>query len=143
MLVGGTGDSMANEVTGGKAPSHTVRLRCDPGRLVTSQPTMAWTWETTALMGHLGWTKTGLIANHAYAVLGMMRQKGTDYVVLRNPHGVSVPRPEGYASGTWQPGTGDHGTAQVDLDKHGVFAINTKWFDKCFDTVGWVTKVPA
>ena len=29
------------------------------------------------------------------------------------------------------------------MDRHGVFAIKTAWFDKCFDTVGWVTKIPA
>ena len=139
MLVGGSSGKKANEVLGGVAPSHTVRTRCDTARLVTTKPTMAWTLETTALMGHLGWSRTGLIANHAYAVLGIMQKGDTDYVVLRNPHGKSPPRPEGYASGVWKPGAGDHGAPEVTLDEQGVFAIKTAWFDKCFDTVAWVT----
>jgi len=139
-LAGGKSHAVGCEILGGRAPAATVGRRCDTPRRVTREPTMAWTWENVQLMKGLGWKTTGLAHNHAYAVLGIMSWKGSDHVVLRNPWGRSPYRADGYATGTWKPGDGASGAAEVELNRNGVFAIRADWFDKCFAQVAWVER---
>lgn len=138
-LAGGASRSIGSEILGGNAPSATVRQRCD-ARRVTTEPTMAWTWEDVQLMRGLGWKSTGLAHNHAYAVLGLMSWQGVDHVVLRNPLGASPHCPGGHASGKWRPGPGPSGVPEVELAECGVFALRADWFDTCFAAVGWVER---
>ncbi len=127
---------------GGDLPlSAVVASRCD-ARGVTRDPLTAWTWNDTAYMGELGWRTTGLIDNHAYAVLGVLPAQPSRHppahVVLRNPLGCSVFRPDGHATGPWTPGEGPNGAAHVLLNANGVTALRADWFDRCFEAVGWV-----
>jgi hypothetical protein len=141
MLVGGTCHWHANDISHLTPPlSQTVRANCVPrcDDSATIHPTMAWTWENVRNMHPLGWTSTGLFANHAYAVLGLMKQNDKDYVVLRNPHGDNVQRPDCYAKDEWSARAGEGGVTRVPLNDGGVFAIRADWFDICFDKVGWV-----
>ena len=123
-------------------PLAAVAARCDE-RGVTRDPTMAWTWQTAAWQSldklkALGFARTGLVPNHAYAVLGVVPAKNPDYVVLRNPWGSAPFCTEGHATGTWRPGPGANGAAEVALNVNGVSALKASWFDDCFEKVGWV-----
>jgi hypothetical protein len=124
-------------------PLATVVKRCDE-RGVTREPTMAWTWEGAAWQSldslkTLGFARTGLVANHAYAVLGVVPAgPEPDYVVVRNPWGSAPYCSEGHALGRWRPGPGANGAAEVELNRNGVFALKAQWFNDCFVKVGWV-----
>jgi len=128
-------------------PLDAVIERCDP-RGVTRVPTMAWTWGDAAWqllnpLQDLGFARTGLVANHAYAVLGILpatpqSDPKPDYVVLRNPWGIAPYSSEGHALGPWRPGPGANGAAEVELNSNGVFALKAQWFNDCFYKVGWV-----
>lgn len=130
--------------------SHVLNRLCDARRRVTSVPTMATTWATrNAPMGSLHWSDLGLIHAHAYTVLGMTERGGIHYVVLRNPHGFSAMRTGDhnhpdikYLEGTWRPGKGATGAAEVVLNTAGVFALPADCFDKAFGTVAYVTPPP-
>lgn len=128
---------------GGKARSTGFNLLravvklCDE-RGVTLEPTMAWTWGADSLR-ILGFTQTGLVPNHAYAVLGTIpATKKPDYVVLRNPWGSNPDCSEDRAKGPWYPGPGVNGMAEVKLNCNGVFALKAQRFKDCFKKVGWV-----
>jgi len=144
-LVGGEGKELGPFNT---KPLAAVVARCDE-RGVTRDPTMAWTWQPAAWQSldklkTLGFARTGLVPNHAYAVLGIVpatppnSAKQPDYVVLRNPWGSAPFCSEGHASDPWRPGPGANGAAEVELNVNGVFALKASWFDDCFEKVGWV-----
>lgn len=139
-LVGGASHGAGCEALGGDKLTEIVGRRCDQTRRVTTSPTMAWTWETTEQMRGLTWKATGLFANHAYTVLGLMNWKGREHVVLRNPWGRAPYCADAHATGRWQPGAGSSGESEVKLNRNGVFAIRADWFDTCFTQVGWVDR---
>ena len=136
-LAGGASHGADCEMLGGEKLAAIVGRRCD-ARGVTTSATMAWTWETTEEMRGLTWKATGLFANHAYTVLGLMNWNGDKHVVLRNPWGRSPYRAGAHATGRWKPGPGSSGVPEVELNRNGVFAIRADWFDTCFTQVGWV-----
>ncbi len=143
-LAGGTRRAVAcgGALEGRPEASQVVHRLCEPRRGVTRVPTMAWTWEThVPAMGNATWRATGLIANHAYVVLGIVERGGRPYVVLRNPHGFSAMRagPDAYLQGSWRPGPGATGVREVVLNTAGVFALPAAWFDRAFGTVAFVT----
>ncbi len=138
-LAGGEGRELGPYNT---TPLAAVVARCDE-RGVTRDPTMAWTWEAAAWQSlnklkALGFARTGLVPNHAYAVLGIVPARNPDYVVLRNPWGSAPFCSEGHTSNPWRPGPGANGAAEVELNVNGVFALKASWFDDCFVKVGWV-----
>ena len=142
MLIGGTGDFETSMPDRPLVPF--LRDRCPVGspRLVTVQPTMATThteFDVDSMKAKgLTWDSTGLVFGHAYAVLGLMKQGDTEYVVLRNPHGVSKTGVSGYAKEAWVPGAGANGEPTVQLDQNGVFGLPVDWFEACFGRVDWV-----
>ncbi|HSV20678.1 MAG TPA: C2 family cysteine protease [Casimicrobiaceae bacterium] len=141
MLAGGHARTRVN-VTGSPADrlsAHVRKLTDERG--VTRVPVMAWTFDGTHDTGGLGWRKTGLFHHHAYAVLGLYREDERDYVVLRNPYGNSLFRPDGCAVGPWTPGPGAHGDAVVTLNTNGVIAIGVQWFNRCMRKMGWLEPV--
>jgi len=148
LLMGGTMHAMEKHDKPAK-PFPTVVSLCDDSRGVTRVPTIAWTWNTAGWSvdpesNKLGFDQTGLMAGHAYTVLGRIkpdRQGDLDYVVLRNPWGrAPVCREPDHKAGTWKPGQGENGEAEVELNQNGVFALRADWFDTCFFKVGWVTQ---
>lgn len=105
--------------------------RCSNSSGVTTGPVMAWTGGNVGIRSYDVWDSTGIWPNHAYAVLGKMP---SDHVVLRNPHGVSTQRRDGYSEEKqWVP----EGQEPVALSE-GVFAISPELFNKYFRHLGWV-----
>ena len=140
MLVGGTAMRERNLELETETPWHSFPDRCD-ARGIAKVPTMAWTWLEPSHLRNLTFGKTGLIPNHAYAVLGTAKLDGISFMMLRNPHGVSATgdaQPPEYPKGTWEPGAGDGGVPVVKLNELGVFGLPTDWFNICFDAIGWV-----
>ncbi len=145
MLVGGKARSERNLELDPKRPWHHFPTRCD-ARGIARFPTMAWTWKEASHLRPLTFVHTGLIPNHAYAVLGTTTRDGNSFMVLRNPHGVSLAgtaRPPEYLTGTWEPGAADGVAPVVKLDELGVFGLPMKWFNRCFDAMGWVEPLLA
>ena len=142
------------ELVGGKARGRTLKSTDgqnvfsdsellgpgDGGQLtsgVLTKPVIAWTFDENAIDF---WDKTGLWPNHAYAVLGVMKDSNHDHIVLRNPHGYPTKERDGYARGSWKaigaPGVRNNGEVQLNTD--GVFAITREMFYKHFEHIGWV-----
>jgi hypothetical protein len=100
----------------------TINARCTNG--VTNQPMTAWTYGSgSATVSYDG---SGIVANHAYSILGTETSGGHDYVVLRNPWGYH----EGtlnVLSGTWQGMT---------LPTDGVFALRMDTFSQYYAGFG-------
>jgi hypothetical protein len=139
MLVGGTAKRERNLELETLTPWHSFPDRCDRG--IAQVPTMAWTWLEPSHLRNLSFGQTGLIPNHAYAVLGTATFDGKSFMMLRNPHGVSATgeaQPPEYPQGTWAPGAGDSAAPVVRLNELGVFGLPMDWFNICFDALGWV-----
>ena len=100
----------------------------------TTCPTIAWT-PSSSQMHEAGPKNAGLIGNHCYAVLGIMKWDGEDYVVLRDPHGQDLPTSDPRPKGSWKPPGRDD---LVVLNKYGVFGLHRKRFRGAFSRIGWV-----
>jgi hypothetical protein len=86
-----------------------ISARCTNGR--ATQPMTAWTYGTgSATVSYDG---SGIVANHAYSILGTETSGGHNYVVLRNPWGFHEGSLNALA-GTWQG---------LTLPDDGVFAL--------------------
>jgi hypothetical protein len=115
------------------------------GRGAALMPLAAWTYGTAVETGDSGaysLTKTGLVRNHAYALLGVATgNDGSTYVVLRNPHGdlgnaVAPAVRAKYLAGTWP--TVDPRAGEVALNDNGVIAIPADWFERYFEGLSWL-----
>lgn len=91
----------------------------------------AWTHAT----GHM-YRGSNLVANHAYSICGYAVVGDRQYIVLRNPFGVTEPAGLTSYPGLltrmdpelWQP-------AEL-LDQGGLFALETRSFKECFQYMG-------
>ena len=109
---------------------------------LTKSPTMAWTWaKSDPPAAGLDWVASTLVDAHAYAVLGLMSNNNTNFVVLRNPFGHNPPVPDS-PTGQWTEGAPRNGGAPVSLDANGVFAISEQRFNAFFNAVDWVELPP-
>ncbi|KAH7494294.1 hypothetical protein FOMA001_g2071 [Fusarium oxysporum f. sp. matthiolae] len=94
-------------------------------------PMTAWTYAT----GHM-YRGSNVVANHAYSILGYTILGDKQYLVLRNPWGVSEPIGlnsypgllERLEPNLWHPAS--------LLDHGGLFAMETEAFKLCFAYVG-------
>lgn len=131
-LVGGKVAGRPVGSDGGKVFSDREPLHTSSG--IMSKPAMAWTKPKVNRAAEEDfWTVTGLWSNHAYAVLGVMKQGDRDYVVLRNPWGIATRPRGGYAEDPWNAGE-----LSVTLNQKGVFAILLEMFVEHFDQIGWI-----
>lgn len=92
-------------------------------------PMVAWTY-SVAPAGCKYDSTTGVVARHAYSILGWEYANGTTYVVLRNPwgtYGATIDT----LSGTWQPYQTSY-YANVPLNRNGIFAMKASTFKKYF-----------
>ncbi|EXL41376.1 hypothetical protein FOCG_16186 [Fusarium oxysporum f. sp. radicis-lycopersici 26381] len=97
----------------------------------TINPMTAWTYAT----GHM-YRGSNVVANHAYSILGYTILGDKQYLVLRNPWGVSEPIGlnsypgllERLEPNLWHPAS--------LLDHGGLFAMETEAFKLCFAYVG-------
>jgi Calpain family cysteine protease len=100
----------------------TINTRCTNGR--ATQPMTAWTYGTgSATVSYDG---SGIVANHAYSILGTESSGGHEYVILRNPWGYH----EGTLNvlpGTWQG---------LTLPGDGVFALQLETFAQYYAGFG-------
>jgi len=109
---------------------------CRDGPIVTF-PTVAQTKRTRT--AHL--KEHGMVADHAYAVLGVI-DRGGMHVVLRNPFGTN-PRGTGRAAGApWNAPRVDKEPSIVELEQNGVLALDATAFDACFESFAWLVVPP-
>jgi len=140
MLVGGQTKHVRNLELKAVPQWHHFGDRCD-ARGVARFPTMAWTWDDASHLQGLSFNGTGLIPNHAYAVLGTATLDGKSYIMLRNPHGISMTGPDQppeYATGTWQIAAAADPPMAISLNEQGTFGLPIEWLNICFDAMGWV-----
>jgi calpain family cysteine protease len=100
----------------------TINANCSGGRATT--PMTAWTYGTGSAT--ISYDGSGIVANHAYSLLGTMTSGGSDYVVLRNPW-------------SWHEGVLNTlpGTFQgLTLPGGGVFALRMDTFSQYYVTFG-------
>jgi len=132
ILLGGT--PFAHRAGPAVMPFPFVVERCEDS--LTTSPTMAWTWEKgDEHAAGIDWASTTLTPAHAYAVLGLMTDSGSNFVVLRNPYGHNPPVPPG---GNWTEGSARNGGTPVQLNDRGVIAISEQTFNACFKGVDGV-----
>jgi Calpain family cysteine protease len=99
-----------------------INSRCTSG--VATQPMTAWTYGTGSAT--ISYDGSGIVANHAYSILGTLTVGGQNYVVLRNPWG-------------WHEGTLNtlNGTWQgLALPADGVFALRADTFGQYYAGFG-------
>jgi len=140
MLIGGT-PGLAISLSDPRDPlSKAVFDRCDAG--MTRYPIMAWTWpqQHPAIDATL-WAASGLLWDHAYAVLGTVEDHGDRHLVLRNPFGINA-KPAGWREGEWRDGAPRNGGVPIPLNRNGVFALSADRFDYWFHRTGWVESPP-
>ncbi|POS77446.1 hypothetical protein DHEL01_v204169 [Diaporthe helianthi] len=97
----------------------------------TINPMCAWTHATGPM-----YRGSNLVANHAYSICGYAVVGDRQYIVLRNPFGVTEPAGLTSYPGLltrmdpelWQP-------AEL-LDQGGLFALETRSFKECFQYMG-------
>ncbi|ELQ43343.1 hypothetical protein M0657_010065 [Pyricularia oryzae] len=77
-----------------------------------------------------------IVANHAYSVLGYAILGGRQYMVLRNPWGVSEPQGLSSYPGLVSRVETDFWTPAALLDHGGLFALEAEAFKHCFDYIG-------
>lgn len=100
----------------------TINAHCSGGRATT--PMTAWTYGTGSAT--ISYDGSGIVANHAYSVLGTMTSGGNNYVVLRNPW-------------SWHEGVLNTvpGSFQgLTLPGGGVFALRMDTFSQYYVTFG-------
>ncbi|KXJ87183.1 hypothetical protein Micbo1qcDRAFT_125258 [Microdochium bolleyi] len=106
-----------------------VRSNCV--NLKTINPMTAWTYATGDV-----YTGSNIVANHAYSVLGFTILGRKQYIILRNPWGVTEPTGLTSYPGllerldpiTWYPAS--------MLDHGGLFGLEAKAFKECFAYIG-------
>ncbi|KAL1866746.1 hypothetical protein Daus18300_006690 [Diaporthe australafricana] len=106
-----------------------VRQNCVNNK--TINPMCAWTHATGPM-----YRGSNLVANHAYSICGYAVVGDRQYIVLRNPFGVTEPAGLTSYPGLltrmdpelWQP-------AEL-LDQGGLFALETRSFKECFQYMG-------
>jgi Calpain family cysteine protease len=99
-----------------------INSRCTNG--VATEPMTAWTYGTGSAT--ISYNGSGIVANHAYSILGTETAGGQDYVILRNPWGWH----EGTLNtlgGTWQG---------LTLPVDGVFALRADTFGQYYAGFG-------
>ena len=113
----------------------TITSHCNGSRANT--PMTAWTWGSSDdSPDKVDYNGAGLVANHAYSVLGTWETNNRQYVVLRNPWGYHEGTLNTHA-GPW--GTAeDWGTASLTLPGDGVFALEIHTFGEYFMGFGGV-----
>ncbi|HEY5197803.1 MAG TPA: C2 family cysteine protease [Solirubrobacteraceae bacterium] len=100
-----------------------INSHCTNGR--ATDPMVAWTFGTGSATVHYDGT-SGIVANHAYSILGTETSGGHNYVVLRNPWG-NTEATLNVLPGTWQG---------LTLPGDGVFALRMDTFAQYYAAFG-------
>lgn len=103
----------------------TIQSHCSSNRAKT--PMTAWTWGSSDdSPKKVDYAGAGLVANHAYTILGTWETNKRQYVVLRNPWGYAEGTLNTHA-GSWST-TEPWGAAPLTLPGNGVFALEIHTF---------------
>lgn len=97
----------------------------------TINPMTAWTYATGKM-----YRGSNLVANHAYSVLGYAVLGDEQYIVLRNPWGVSEPIGLNSYPGMLERLNPELWHPASLLDHGGLFAMEVEAFKHCFNYVG-------
>ncbi|KAH6666553.1 hypothetical protein B0J14DRAFT_193885 [Halenospora varia] len=106
-------------------------VRANSVNFRTINPMTAWTHASDGM-----YKGSNIVANHAYTVLGWASQGGKQYLILRNPWGVTEPAGlttypdllDSFDTTFWRP--------TEMLDRGGVFALEAASFKKYFAGLG-------
>ena len=107
----------------------TVRSNCV--NFKTINPMCAWTHATGKM-----YRGSNIVANHAYSVIGYTVLGDKQYIVLRNPWGVTEPIGLQSYPGLLQRLNPDLWRPASLLDHGGLFAIEAEAFKHCFAYIG-------
>lgn len=110
-----------------------VRSNCRSYR--TINPMTAWTFCVSP--APVDYTGTGIVAYHAYTILGWAFVNNVKYVVIRNPWGHNGPVINGL-TGNWSAYNQSFWLT-VPLNSGGVFAIPADTFKKYYWQFGWAS----
>jgi hypothetical protein len=97
----------------------------------TINPMCAWTHATGQ-----HFRGANIVANHAYSVLGYITQGEHQYIVLRNPWGVTEPQGLTAYPGLISQVDPELWTPAALLDHGGLFALEAEAFKNCFQYIG-------
>ncbi len=131
-LCGGTPRPVAGDLKSVDSEATAeFRTLCEDGAAddcATTQPIMAVTWDVrgasdTAVLFKSEHIASGLVPEHCYALLGLARRAGEEFMVVRNPWSKDTdPALGSYLTGAWSPKLGLV-ERRVELNRFGVFAI--------------------
>jgi hypothetical protein len=137
-LNGGDAAWACHILTGGAAWYHwadandtwsTIQAHCSNARATSAL--VAWTWGSSDdSPDKVDYEGAGLVANHAYSILGTWETNNRQYVVLRNPWGYHQGTLNVH-SGTWSTPEA-WGSAAAILPGSGVFALEIHTFREYF-----------
>jgi hypothetical protein len=118
-------------------------IRANSISMKTFNPMTAWT-HATSPSPDVNYNTSGIVANHAYSILGWAYSNNTEYIVLRNPWGWNEPttnvlggfwtawdQPYYGSSGWWRP-------VDLNVKNDGIFALPSAVFKKYYAGFGWV-----
>ncbi|KAF4978469.1 hypothetical protein FZEAL_5155 [Fusarium zealandicum] len=97
----------------------------------TINPMAAWTYATGDM-----YRGSNIVANHAYSVLGYTIKGDKQYIVLRNPWGVTEPVGLNSYPELLQRMTPEQWHPAAMLDHGGLFALEAHAFKHCFAWIG-------
>ncbi|KAM5343659.1 hypothetical protein ACJ41O_012196 [Fusarium nematophilum] len=97
----------------------------------TINPMTAWTYATGDM-----YRGSNIVANHAYSVLGYTVKGDKQYIVLRNPWGVTEPSGLNSYPDLLEHLTPDQWHPAALLDHGGLFALEARAFKHCFSWMG-------
>ncbi|KAL6365839.1 hypothetical protein LRP88_00417 [Fusarium phalaenopsidis] len=97
----------------------------------TINPMTAWTYATGDM-----YQGSNIVANHAYSVLGYTFKGDKQYIVLRNPWGVTEPLGLNSYPDLLERLTPDQWHPAAMLDHGGLFALEARAFKHCFAWIG-------
>jgi Calpain family cysteine protease len=109
----------------------------------TVNPMVAWTYPSSAAAPTpINYGAANIVANHAYSVLGWDYQKGTEYIILRNPWGYYEATLNVEGGGDWDAWDISF-WRQTPLSNGGVFGLQAQTFKQYFQGFGRVTFAPG
>jgi hypothetical protein len=115
---------------------------------ITKYPMVAWSFLNAAEANtgyppndQIKYDNEIIVGNHAYSILGTVKNNNKNYIVLRNPYGrlwgadPTDPAISPYLyTGAWSP---PGFTKMLSVDD-GIFALETGRFERYFTAFGWV-----
>jgi hypothetical protein len=118
-------------------------VRANSLSMRTVNPMVAWTYPSSqAAPTPIDYGAAGIVANHAYSILGWDYRNGAEYIVLRNPWGWFEATLNIEGGGSWDAYDISY-WRQTPLSTGGVFGLRADTFKQYFQGFGRVTWPPG